>query len=696
MADLDETMEIEVINEGSDIKRRITYITSKIKEYQDKVKEIISSYYVDFVPSCYANVSIMKNGKMLEDDINKVVGLINQDTSWQHQTTQETMQHYREELSEAILGYKTSFKLQTIHSLFEMITRSGDDHQKLIQILEKIKLLLNDGTDPILTRLECYQNIRLRYHEEYQILLNNLHKKFESLIQFNEKPFQNMKTVTIRIKKDEDKLHQVITALIQTNYNVQRICKFLMDNVFEPIITRPVSLTSNEDEGDFVTLQLSYQLKSSDDLRPNYKTIFQKIMETFYCLGHMNIIISEHQCIFSIIAKHIKGDFCKLLIESCLQNDIPDTITEMNECNIIQAIQEFNKFLKDMLFLDNENDQALDEYASKIEVLFQKKFCMNIMTSAIDIMKKDLHEMVLIEECEYNFSNGSDIFSSCMVSKSAIELKKLLDKIVAEAMSSEKHLSDRLLKTIAIILERYTIEVSHNHEKLLLKIPQQTALFHNNCLYLSFWMQKNASKLDGGNSFVLIGNALRDQGTKTFNSQLQNQRAVLLQSLEGFDLADTVVELGPEPQKAIRQCMRQLDVLKSVWQTVLTEHVYKTSMGGLLTLLCAEIIKRIFKLDDITDSMGHGLVDVIGIMQEKAPQLFKNPTDITIIVKNWMKLVQLSKILDASLVEITEMWAEGKGPLTLNFKSEDIKHLIKALFQNTKHRQICLASIIQP
>uniref|UniRef100_A0A1Q3F628 Centromere/kinetochore protein zw10 n=1 Tax=Culex tarsalis TaxID=7177 RepID=A0A1Q3F628_CULTA len=691
--DLDESMEILPISEEFDGKKRITRIVSRIKDYQDKVKEIVCNYYTDFLPCCYDNLTIMKNGKILEDEINKVVSLVNQDSSWKH--SEENMKHHREELTEAIMGYKTSFKLQTIHSLFEMIPRCGDDYPKLLQILEKIKVLLTDGTDPILPKLDCYQSISLRYHEEYQILLHSLNKKFESLIQFNEKLFQHTKTVTLKIKKDEDQLHQVIVSLVQTNYNVNKMCKFLMDNVFEPIITRPVSLTVNENDGDYVTMQLSYQLEVNDDLRPNHKIIFQRMMETFYCLGHMNIVISERQCIFSIIAQHIKGSMCKLLIDNCLQQDIPDTIDEMNDSSIMMAIQAFNKFLAEMLFLDNENDHVLDEYATKIDVLFQKKFCTNIVSSALEIMKKDLHDMCFVEEREAHFSSGSDTFSSCMISKSAIELKKFLDKILLEASSSEKQLSERLLRTIAIILERYTTEVSHNHQKLLLKIPQHTALFHNNCTYLSYWLQKNASKLNEQQSFMLIGSSLRNQGSKTFNNQLQNQRTQLLQSLEGFDITNALVELGPEPHKAVRQCIRQLDLLKSVWQTVLPEHVYKSSIGSLLVTFCGEIIRKIFNLEDITAAIGKGLVNVLAIVTEKAPQLFKDPTDITIVVKNWTKLTQLATILDASLIEITEMWAEGKGPLTLNYKADEIKHLIRALFQNTKHRQTCLASIVQ-
>ncbi|XP_053692166.1 centromere/kinetochore protein zw10 [Sabethes cyaneus] len=691
---MDESVKIESIDNELDAKKAITTLISKIRDYQVKVHEIVSNYYLDFLPNCYDNVKIMKNGKLLEEDINKVVTLINQDSSWQLYMANERMQQQREELGECIIAYKTAYKLQTIHGWFEMIPRCGDDYQKLLHIIEKIKALLNDAGDNILMRLECYHNIRLRCHEEYQILLFNLNKKFESLIQLTEKPFQNTKAVTIKIKKDEDQLHQVVLALIHTNYNIHKLCNFLMNNVFEPIITKPVLLVCNENDGDYMSLQLSYQLKSTEDLRPNYKTIFQQMMETFYCLGQMNIVISDRQCIFSIIAKHTKGRICRLLIDNCLQNDIPNTIDEMNDSDMAQAVHEFNKFLTDMLFLDNENDCVLDEYASKIELLFQKKFCANIVSNAFEIMKKDLHDMVLVEDRESDFSFGSDMFASCMVSKSTIELKKLLDKVLSEGLNGEK-LSDRLMQSIATILEQYTIQVTQRHEKLLLKIPQQSALFHNNCMYLSFWLQKNASKLDTDHSFMLIGNSLRDQGNKTFHLQLQNQRTVLMQSLQEFDITNGIVELSPTSQKAVRQCIRQLELLKSVWQTVLPDIVYNNSIGSLLTTFCIEIIKRVLLLEDITAALGNGLVTVIRLMEDKAPSLFKDPTDITLLVKPWTKLVQLHTILDSSLVEITELWAEGKGPLTLNYRPEEVKHLIRALFQNTNHRQMSLASIIQ-
>lgn len=50
-------------------------------------------------------------------------------------------------------------------------------------------------------------------------------------------------------------------------------------------------------------------------------------------------------------------------------------------------------------------------------------------------------------------------------------------------------------------------------------------------------------------------------------------------------------------------------------------------------------------------------------------------------------------LLNASLLQIAEQWSEGKGPLTICYKADELKHLIRALFQNSDRRATVLASI---
>ena len=51
-------------------------------------------------------------------------------------------------------------------------------------------------------------------------------------------------------------------------------------------------------------------------------------------------------------------------------------------------------------------------------------------------------------------------------------------------------------------------------------------------------------------------------------------------------------------------------------------------------------------------------------------------------------------VLNASLQEIGEQWCDGAGILTANYNAEEIRHLIRALFQNTDRRAKALYSIV--
>ena len=62
-------------------------------------------------------------------------------------------------------------------------------------------------------------------------------------------------------------------------------------------------------------------------------------------------------------------------------------------------------------------------------------------------------------------------------------------------------------------------------------------------------------------------------------------------------------------------------------------------------------------------------------------------------VKKWSKFKELIFILGASLREIDESWGHGKGRLSSEFPAEQVKALVRALFQNTERRAAILARI---
>ncbi|XP_050087734.1 centromere/kinetochore protein zw10 [Anopheles aquasalis] len=677
----------------------VTEVLSRIRKHQNEVRDLMRDKYVEFLSNANNYRMLLDSAKLLEVEIKELVNSTSQLTVDKSSAAWNDLCQYQRDLEEGVRGYKIAKKLLSIHDLFETLSLTGNAYEKRAHILAKIKLLLDDVEDPVLPELHCFQSLLLRYEIEYSELINDLNANFNKLVTLQQRTFQNTKSVTIKICKDEVQLCQVVVALLKTQHDFRSLCRFLLDEVFAPVIVKPVSLICDEKSDDeHAQIQLSYQLTVAEELRPGYKTVLSNLMQIFYNLSNMNAVLSEDECLFKVLARQMKKKLCEMLIEQCLERDIPGTIEGMKESPMVKDVSDFNGFLTTFNFIDGENDSQLEEYASSIESIHHKKLCDNVLDSAVEIMKRESHDMVVIEQHEYQFASSTSTVtgqsSSCMVTRTAVELKKFLDKVLTEVQTQHGEAAERLVKTIATILERYTVDVPMANEKLLFKIPQQSALFRNDCSYLNYWLQKNDDKLKDHCSFACISESLKTCGEDIFQHQLSSQRTQMLQALNGFELTNSLVELGSEHQRAIRQCIRQFELLKNVWQTVLPDGVYKQNISGLVDVFLREVIKRVQSLEDITTAIGNGLVLLIDTMKETLPKLFKEPSEVHQLVKQWTKLMQLRQILCGSLVEITEQWAEGKGPLTMCFSAEEVKHLVRALFQNTKQRQACIASIV--
>jgi centromere/kinetochore protein ZW10 len=138
--------------------------------------------------------------------------------------------------------------------------------------------------------------------------------------------------------------------------------------------------------------------------------------------------------------------------------------------------------------------------------------------------------------------------------------------------------------------------------------------------------------------------------------------------------------------------LRQLELLKNVWQTILPAELYNKTLGSLLDTVCADFIKKVIVMEDISTSLSNALVDLIKTLDEKGQLLFEADTSVFSIVYSWQKMLHLQFILDGSLVEITESWKTAN--IAQTFKAEEVKHLIRALFQNTDRRANALSLII--
>lgn len=132
--------------------------------------------------------------------------------------------------------------------------------------------------------------------------------------------------------------------------------------------------------------------------------------------------------------------------------------------------------------------------------------------------------------------------------------------------------------------------------------------------------------------------------------------------------------------------------MKNVWQTILPSELYNKTIASLVDVISLDLIKKVVVMEDISTTLANGLVDLIKTVDEKGQSLFEAGTSAVAIVASWQKMLHLQFVLDASLVDITNSWKAGQ--ILQSFKVEEVKRLIRALFQNTDRRANALSSIV--
>ena len=191
--------------------------------------------------------------------------------------------------------------------------------------------------------------------------------------------------------------------------------------------------------------------------------------------------------------------------------------------------------------------------------------------------------------------------------------------------------------------------------------------------------------------------------TETKFVQIRFYRKLTPVKLLGFNRLGGESKLPESAEKATRQCLHHLGNLQKIWQPVLPEEVYLRAIGTLSNSVLEELLVRITTLEDIPADAAIQLADQCQTISNKLPLLFVQPVEdstpvpsvaqVVHFVPLWNRFQEMQLLLQASLKNIEDRWASGKGPLGLHFSADEVKHMIRALFQNTDHRAAVLARI---
>lgn len=546
---------------------------------------------------------------------------------------------------------------------------------------------------------------------------------------------------------DQTELHAVLQALAlhgELQYRLKIFSQALLKYVLRPLVVYPslsVYVSKQKDEGLVLTLQHTDLV---DPNAPSPALVYSHLLPVLKTLhSHLLHVSVGGQKLSSLLGDLIWEELSNCIIHDCLQHSIPSNSSQLEQYGtVIKETEEFEQSLKEMGFL-RENSKDLLKYVRNINCHFASKKCKDVIVAARKLMTSKMHNTVKISPedrlplpklrspegevkkqsvprpepgmlNEKQLSSGSMSLPACRISESVQQLMELVLATLSEAVESSTQCALQLFFTVRNIFQLYYDVVPTYHKENLLKFPHLAAIQHNNCMYLAhhlltlghhFSARLPQMLSEGVGTFVDMVPTFRKLGVQCFLDQLNVQRTELLDRLS---TAHNLCNLDDEDNytaasKAVRQVIHQLKRLSTVWQDVLPVSIYCKAMGTLLNTAITEITAKIMALEDISSEEGEHLHTLCQTLIEEAPLVFtplmeekknlKYQEEVALYARKWGMFKELSIVLKANLQEIVDRWADGKGPLAVEFSSSEIKSLIRALFQNTERRAIALTKI---
>ncbi|TPX40990.1 hypothetical protein SeLEV6574_g06302 [Synchytrium endobioticum] len=457
------------------------------------------------------------------------------------------------------------------------------------------------------------------------------------------------------------------------------------------------------------------------------------------CLSFIETsLIGTHPQVMTVFGALIWKTLAKSVIEEYASTMVPTVASELRNFEVVAGVLRAfeQKWRAKELVLENET--VLSEYCDGIDVHFAERKHESLLSKARDIILREdgrLYTMISttpmrgpLDLTQFGFKPASDgnddtsignlvpeltddlfQFPRCAIGRSALELLNLVEEALDEASKLNAYCSTRQVFSALSCLSLYLSIILSRKSAELESSPHFIALFHNNCMYLTFKSRilalKYASRLSAVQARIFlndsishggIGVGIADSGMKIFNNMLQRQREGIVKILaapEGFDVMDD--DRYAEVESAVNEVVAILASLSLAWKDILPCHVYLKCMGFLLTSAQTRVTSEVLSLVDIGDSESHRLHSLLSKLDagnSLIKEFFTHPSIppqqsingvMDFYIPNGSRFVKLSNLLIVSFKDLMHFWRAGE---LREFRVNEMMKLVKALFADTPLR----------
>uniref|UniRef100_A0A6I8NUN5 Centromere/kinetochore protein zw10 homolog n=1 Tax=Ornithorhynchus anatinus TaxID=9258 RepID=A0A6I8NUN5_ORNAN len=702
--------------EKEDLGTRIGRLARRVEEVKGEVCNMINKKYNEFLPSMQSAQELVTQVDELCGDVDLLKSRVENEVRRDLQVAISEFTELKQQLERDTIVLSVIKQLQEFDTAIEEYNCSLLEKKYIAAArhLGKAQSCLKSLKSRKGFELKILKALSVELTIQKQNILYHLGEEWQKLAVWKLPPSKEVSSLESVLRtefhlrteppKEEEEtpappIGAVLLALAilgELHAKLRSFSQLLLNCVLKPLVYYPSLHAVVDIQPDTVILR--FESVASDLERPSPPEVFSKIQLVLEVLCEHLLNLprgddSEDDKTSKMVLAEILGDMIwedmsECLIRDCLVYSIPTNSSKLEQYEKISP--DCRVRLPDLPGLETDSGRKLQK-----EARAGPDDGMNL-------------------EPESKLGERSFSLPECRISESVEKLMALAYRTLLEATTSTEQCAVQLFYSVRNIFHLFHDVVPTYHKENLQKLPQLAAIHHNNCMYIAHHLLTLGHQFrghlasvlrDGAMTFVDLVPGFRRLGTECFLAQMRAQKGELLERLSSarnFSNMDDE-ENYSAASKAIRQVLHQLKRLGMVWQDVLPVTVYCKAMGTLLSTALAEIIGRITALEDISTEDGDRLHSLCRTLVEEGPQVFapvpdedanrKYREEVPVYVPKWMAFGELMVMLQASLQEIGDRWADGKGPLADTFSSSEVKALIRALFQNTERRAAALAKI---
>lgn len=391
---------------------------------------------------------------------------------------------------------------------------------------------------------------------------------------------------------------------------------------------------------------------------------------------------------------------CKHVIESARelmkQNELVFELVQVNTGDqlVDVAVSLSTKLQKDLYELYRH--RSSQSIFTDLQVFGSRKYKISQLAQRVsDLVYQTLNDAYqILTESKQNVKN---VFLLCLIARNLFDLFASIVPVYHENNLKSLPILPVIMFNDFSFLAVNCLTLSHQYKSLLesfskLKPENASIAYDIDEIVANFSFLDLVVKLTSTGQAILF---------KEIEKQEQNLLELLNENSSGLNSLAEANNLDLYKQ-SMRKCVHQLKSLSSLWKSVLSEDSFNKIFGRLLDLVLGDLIKSCLRLEDISSDDASYMHEAFLIPKQFIHELYADEHDNNSslsdlkaekCIPSWPKYKYLLVLLKANLQEIVDLWSEGHGPLPLCFDSEEVRHLIRALFMNTDRRAAALAKI---